>query len=155
MTKPQDTPSGATAPLTSYGSKLFDVLIEGSRAKLTQTLPYREAVQIRIRLHQLRHRMHKERHELYPIAAKAKISIRWDEAAIPTRKGYRNSKTPLNLDAPVLLTIEPRDSEFDTTLESMLEASGAKRTVAPPATHTEPITTAPPTIDAILKDWQK
>jgi hypothetical protein len=137
------------APIESYGAEMFNALIEGSRKTFHVTLPYRDAVKFRLRCYQLRNRMLTENHELYPVAAKTKISLSWDETKIPTKLGYRNSKTPIDSKAPVTLTIGPQDSEY----ADALKAAGLTATPIPQSTL--PDGKSPPSLDTLLKDWDK
>lgn len=148
MTTPESTKKD---PIASFSPQLFSALIKGSKQQYEVILPYRQAVRFRIRAHQLRHRMWKERHELYPVVAKTKLSISWDEKKVPTKVGYNNSKKPIDIDAPVTLTIGPRDSEYTAALE----AAGITIEAPEPTDSSIGSIGSPSDLENILKDWDK
>lgn len=136
-------------PISSFGPEIFEALIQGSRKKFTISTTYRKAMQFRLQIHKLRERMREENHELYPVASRTKVSIAW-EPTIPTKQGYHNSRRPEDIDAPVTMTIAPRDSEFT---EALVAAGITIDRSHEPKLPDSTIDT--PRLDSILKDWDK
>lgn len=107
------------APIESFGSELFNALIQGSKQRVTlPDIPYRDAVTFRHRCHMLRNRMRKDAHPLAKVAARAKFSIEWDKSKIDTLYNKKKVAYPRDPDAPVTLIIEPFDSKFRDVLKA-------------------------------------
>lgn len=100
------------APIESFGSELLNTLIKGAQSEVRVDCNYATAARLRLRLHQLRSRMRELDHQLYPIVAKAKVSITWDEKAVSTRVGERGLRYPKDRDSRVTLIIAPHDDDF-------------------------------------------
>jgi glycine cleavage system aminomethyltransferase T len=100
-------------PIESFGPELLNTLIEGTRRRVVVPCTFGTATRLRLRLHQLRTRMRELNHPLYPIAAKCKVTIEWDENKVPTHVGARGLKYPSSgKTAQVQLVVAPHDDDF-------------------------------------------
>lgn len=106
------------SPIESFGPELLNTLIAGSKQRFEISCKWSIAVRLRLRIHQLRTQMRRMKHELYPIVAKTKVSITWDEKAVETYTGARGLKYPKSKEAPVKVIIAPHDDDFAELLKS-------------------------------------
>jgi hypothetical protein len=117
--------------ITTFGPEVMATLIEGSRREIVVELPYRDAIVLRQRMHQLRARMREDKHELASIVSAAKVTIRWG-VEVATSKSRKGIKYPTDNDSLVELIVRPQDSTFRTALEK----AGIKVDIPEPATPT-------------------
>lgn len=103
-------------PLTSFGPEILQTLIEGSKREILIELPYKEAVVLRQRIHQLRARMREDKHALTHIVSAAKVTIRWGPE-VASSKSRRGVSYPTNSNSLVEMVIRPQDSTFRSALE--------------------------------------
>lgn len=102
--------------LTTFGPEIMASLVEGSRREVVIELPYRDAIVLRQRMHQLRARMREDKHPLCTIVSAAKVTIRWGPE-VPTSRSRRGVHYPTNNQSLVDLVIRPQDSTFRLALE--------------------------------------
>lgn len=93
-------------PIESFGPELMEFLLKvGRGATVTLSFPRRkDATRFRMRVHMLRQRMREADHPEYKMAAKARLSLHWE-----------NGKGPND---PATLVGKPFDSEFADILKT-------------------------------------
>lgn len=93
-------------PIESFGPELMEFLLSVGRGKtLVLSFPQRkDATRFRMRVHMLRQRMRETDHPDYKVAAKARLSLRWEDGKGPND--------------PATLTGRPFDTEFKDVLKS-------------------------------------
>lgn len=149
MTKPR-----TKMPIESFGPELFNALIEGSKRKVELNTDYKTAVKLRMRIHQLRARMREESHPLYPIAAKAHLTISWPDS-IETLTSYKKIHHPKNPKSPVTLTISPHDSEYgDIFKDAGIDVLPIDHNLFTDTVSPNGDTDSPPTLEDLLKDFK-
>lgn len=107
--------------VASFGSEIMQALLRGAREHFAVgPLPYRKAVSFAQRVNQLRSAMRNEDHEHNALVAKARVRVVWGEKAgytkVLEKHNSRNVPSPLDLDTPAKLIIEPHDREFNEVL---------------------------------------
>lgn len=157
MTRPR------ARPVSSFGPELLSALTSGGQKPLEIPFPsYTKAQNFRSRIHQLRSAMRTEDHPMYPVASRVLVRILFGKAAgytdVPTMKA-KNGIHPVNREAPALVIIQPRDSEFTSILKKAgIDTDTGGPTLAPPDLPAEesrpPARTLPPpsTPDDLLLD---
>lgn len=109
-----------STPLESFGPEIMAALLRGGREELKLATTYRLGSVFRRRVHQLRARLREINHPEYPIAARTKVQLMWGKrAGLPPVDETRNRNgvtRPIDPDAPALLILSPRDSEFTDIL---------------------------------------
>lgn len=145
MTKPR-----SKTPIESFGAELFNALIEGSKRKIEVHTTYRDAVKIRLRVHQLRHRMREDAHPLYPVAARTRVTITWNDD-IEVLTNQKKMRFPKDINTLVIMTFAPHDSEFgDIFKKAGLEIKPIDFT----SDEVGGASDAAPTLDDLLKDFK-
>lgn len=131
-------------PIASFGPQLFAALIQGAKAEVRVPLPYKLAVRLVQRLHQLRTVMRKTNHEHYLVASQASISLEIPPS-VDCRVTSKKVRIPRDPNVGVAVVISPADSLFSVALD--------KAGVAPPTldeVKVEPETTTPEAIGDVL-----
>lgn len=141
-----------TTKVVSFGPELMAALVQGSKDEKIVSMPYKEAVVARARMHSLRAAMRKEKHPLADIVAIAKVTIRWgpEVATSTSRKGV---KYPTDNNSIVDLVISPRDSTF----RKAFEKAGIKveQPEATPVLPESEVETADQVLEHFIKDKGK
>jgi len=132
-------------PLTSFGPELLSALRRAGQAKVSiEFKQYSLAVRFQQRIYQLRMALQRENHPDYPMTSRVTSRILWGKRANPTwaepltRTNSNNVVHPAS-DAPCILELYPKDSEFVESLNS----AGIKIDAPEPIEQQVPATSAP------------
>lgn len=111
----------SSTPIESFGPEVLNALIEGSKRRLEVSLPYRQCLALRQRMHKLRALMARERHPLHRAVSRTRIQIVWGKKAgfpsdVPENVSSKNVAQPKDLGTPAKLILAPHDSEYQEAL---------------------------------------
>ena len=100
-------------PIESFGPELLAALIRGSREEVVvRFATWKKAKAFQIRAMHLRRVMKDEKHPLYPIVARARISLDWVNPNGLRVPGHKCPPT----NPPTTATIRPHDDQYSTEL---------------------------------------
>lgn len=144
-------------PLTSFGPELLSALRRAGQQKVSiEFKQYSLAVRFQQRIYQLRMALQREDHPDYPMTSRVTSRILWGKKANPAweepqvRTNSNNVVHPVS-DAPCVLEMYPKDSEFMETLSS----AGIKVDLPEPTTQGQlPKSSAPDLsfLDSYIED---
>ena len=146
MNEPKTRRPRPPRPVESFGPELMSALMRGAlEGGLTLSLPWRDAVRFRLRVHQLREAMRMAKHDKYPLVARVRVSINVppNVELVPQGSNY----IPRDRSTLCEVVLRPNDSEFSSALHQA--GIDVNRELSSPSPSTSPVAEPSPSLDTI------